>query len=181
MKFHNFFLVTFAILVRHTLCKAYLTMYVYRRYVRGGFGLFCFCLSAQSRTVMMIIPLPHYGNNFATQFFGRKVKMCRSLVPPPPKQTPWLRPFVILPHLIGYILKMSNALNMMLQLNSFFLGDKVLSDEIKICYILEYQSNENWAFRFFFLGGGGDTRYNISISIYQSIIIYIYRERLHNT
>ena len=37
-----------------------------------------------------------------------------------------------------------------------------LHDEIKICYIFEYQSNENRAFRFFFWGGGGggDTRYN---------------------
>ena len=31
---------------------------------------------------------------------------------------------------------------------SFFSEDNVLSDEIKICYISEYQSNENWAFRF---------------------------------
>ena len=31
---------------------------------------------------------------------------------------------------------------------SFFLEDNVLSDEIKICYIFEYQSNENRAFRF---------------------------------
>ena len=32
---------------------------------------------------------------------------------------------------------------------SFFSEDYVLSDEIKICYILEFQSNENWAFPFF--------------------------------
>ena len=31
----------------------------------------------------------------------------------------------------------------------FFLGDNVLSDEIKICYIVEYERNENRAFRFF--------------------------------
>ena len=31
---------------------------------------------------------------------------------------------------------------------SFFSEDNVLSDEIKICCILEYQSNENRAFRF---------------------------------
>ena len=37
---------------------------------------------------------------------------------------------------------------------SFFSEDIVLSDEIKICYIFEFQSNENGAFRFF-----GDTRY----------------------
>ena len=41
-------------------------------------------LSAQLRTVMMIlIPLPHYGNNFATKNYGGK-KMCRSPPPPPP-------------------------------------------------------------------------------------------------
>ena len=38
---------------------------------------------------------------------------------------------------------------------SFFLEDNVLSDEIKICNIFDYQSNENRAFRFW-----GDTRYN---------------------
>ena len=32
---------------------------------------------------------------------------------------------------------------------SFCSEDNVLSDEIKICYIFEYQSNENRAFRFF--------------------------------
>ena len=32
---------------------------------------------------------------------------------------------------------------------SFFSEDNVLSDETKICYIFEYQSNENRAFRFF--------------------------------
>ena len=37
---------------------------------------------------------------------------------------------------------------------SFFSEDYVLSDEIKICNIFEYQSNENWAVRFFW-----DTRY----------------------
>ena len=31
---------------------------------------------------------------------------------------------------------------------SFFSEGNVLSDEIKICYIFEYQSNENQAFRF---------------------------------
>ena len=38
---------------------------------------------------------------------------------------------------------------------SFFAEDNVLSDEIKLCYIFEYQSNKNRAFRFL-----GDTRYN---------------------
>ena len=37
---------------------------------------------------------------------------------------------------------------------SFFSEDNVLSDEIKICYIFEFQSNENRVFRFFW-----DTRY----------------------
>ena len=32
---------------------------------------------------------------------------------------------------------------------SFFSEGNVLSDEVKICYIFEYQSNENRAFRFF--------------------------------
>ena len=38
---------------------------------------------------------------------------------------------------------------------SFFSEDNVLSHEIKICNIFEYQSNENGAFRFYW-----DTRYN---------------------
>ena len=38
---------------------------------------------------------------------------------------------------------------------SFFSEDNVLSDEIKICYILEYQSNKNLVFCFFW-----DTRYS---------------------
>ena len=37
---------------------------------------------------------------------------------------------------------------------SFFSEDNILYDEFKICYIFEYQSNENQAFRFL-----GDTRY----------------------
>ena len=32
---------------------------------------------------------------------------------------------------------------------SFFSEDNVLSDDIKICYIFEYQINKNQAFRFF--------------------------------
>ena len=43
-----------------------------------------FCLSAQWRTVMMIIPLPHYGNNFATKFFGQKKSVSDAPPPPPP-------------------------------------------------------------------------------------------------
>ena len=31
---------------------------------------------------------------------------------------------------------------------SFFAEDNVLSDEIKLFYIFEYQSNENWGFLF---------------------------------
>ena len=38
---------------------------------------------------------------------------------------------------------------------SFFSKDKVLSDEIKICYIFEYQNNEKLAFTFVWGGGGG--------------------------
>ena len=41
---------------------------------------------------------------------------------------------------------------------SFFSEDNVLSDEIKIGYILKYQSKKNWAFHFFW-----DTRYRWSI------------------
>ena len=51
--------------------------------VLAFFSSFFSRLSAQSRTVMMIIPLPHYGNNFATKNFGRG-KMCQSPPPPPP-------------------------------------------------------------------------------------------------
>ena len=40
----------------------------------------------------------------------------------------------------------------------FFSEDNVLSDEIKIWYIFEYQSNENRAFRFL-----GDTRYVMTL------------------
>ena len=31
---------------------------------------------------------------------------------------------------------------------SFFSEDDALSEEFKLCYIFEYQSNENWAVRF---------------------------------
>ena len=44
--------------------------------------------------------------------------------------------------------QLSNSTNSM-TLVSFFSEDNVLSNEIKICYIFEYQSNENRAFRFF--------------------------------
>ena len=53
-----------------------------RRGVRGwqgncppygfGFFFFFFCLSAQSRPVMIILPLPHYGKNFAAQCSARQ-------------------------------------------------------------------------------------------------------------
>ena len=52
-----------------------------------GFGLFSFfCLSTQSRAVMMIIipRLPHYGNNFGTKCCGRKKNVSKSPPPPPP-------------------------------------------------------------------------------------------------
>ena len=39
---------------------------------------------------------------------------------------------------------------------SFFSEDSVLSDEIKICYIFDYQSNENQEFRLFW-----DTWYRV--------------------
>ena len=42
-----------------------------------------------------------------------------------------------------------------IKLVSFFTEDNVLSDEIKICCIFEYQSNENRAFRFFGTPGIG--------------------------
>ena len=57
-----------------------------------GFGLFV-CLSAQSHTLLMIIPLPHYGNKFATKIFvGKKCVGVMPFALPPPKQTPWRRP-----------------------------------------------------------------------------------------
>ena len=67
-----------------------------------------FCLSAQSRTVtmMMIIPLPHYDNNFATKNFGRTKKNVSESPPPPPPERLFLfragpqcsaRHFAILP------------------------------------------------------------------------------------
>ena len=47
-----------------------------------GFGLFgFFCLSAQSRTVMMMIPLPHYGNNFATKKKKKKKLIRKNVLP----------------------------------------------------------------------------------------------------
>ena len=42
---------------------------------------FFFCLSAQSRTAMIIIPLPHYGNHFTIKFF--------CLVPAPEVSKTW--------------------------------------------------------------------------------------------
>ena len=53
---------------------------------------------------------------------------------------------------IDHRIKTTQLISMILV--SFFTEDNVLSDEIKICYIFEYQSKENWAFRFFW-----DTRY----------------------
>ena len=50
---------------------------------------------------------------------------------------------------------------------SFFSEDNVLSDEIKICYTFEYQSNENRAFHIFW-----DTQYsshNVSFLKYSSV------------
>ena len=60
--------------------------FVIRRGVWGLQGAYLwfwpFLLSAQSRMVIMIIPLPHYGNNFATTNFGRE--KCVGVPPPPP-------------------------------------------------------------------------------------------------
>ena len=44
-----------------------------------------------------------------------------------------------------HIFKTAQPISMILV--SFFPEYNVLSDEIKICYIFDYQSNENWAFR----------------------------------
>ena len=54
---------------------------------------------------------------------------------------------------------------------SFFSEDNVLSDEIKICYIFEYQSNENRAFCFFF-GGIADWDWG-KIILYQVLRKFI--------
>ena len=57
---------------------------------------------------------------------------------------------------------------------SFFSEDNVLSDEIKICYIFEYQSNENRAFHFF--GGHPvywpESKYNWCIIFYLFFSVY---------
>ena len=49
---------------------------------------FFFPLAAQSRTVMTIIPLPHYGNKFGTTHTQQQQKSVRKMcrVPPPPPQ-----------------------------------------------------------------------------------------------
>ena len=53
---------------------------------------------------------------------------------------------------------------------SFFSEDNVLSDELKIYYIFEYQSNENRAFRFFGTPGI-DTEINRHRHIWASIML----------
>ena len=53
-------------------------------------AFFFFACQAQSRTVMMIIPLLHYGNNFGTNFFGWKKKCVGAPPPPPPPPAKWL-------------------------------------------------------------------------------------------
>ena len=50
---------------------------------------------------------------------------------------------------------------------SIFSEDNVLSDEIKICYIFEYQSNENRAFRFFGTPG-------IFLKRWKSVYLFIF-------
>ena len=51
--------------------------------------------------------------------------------------------------------RITNTQPISMILVSFFSEDSILSDEIRIWYIFEYQSNENRAFRFL-----GDARYN---------------------
>ena len=46
-------------------------------------------------------------------------------------------------------------------LESFFSEDNVLSDEIKICYIFEFQSNKNRAFCIF----GGHLVYTLTLKL----------------
>ena len=61
---------------------------------------------------------------------------------------------------------------------SFFSEDNVLSDEIKLCYIFEFQSNEYRAFRFF-----GDTWYcylvHDSISGFDKILLFCDWNSIH--
>ena len=57
---------------------------------------------------------------------------------------------------------------------SFFSEDNVLSDEIKICFIFEYQSNENRAFPFF--GGTPGIGQNIIHIIIHVITAYHHGE-----
>ena len=52
---------------------------------------------------------------------------------------------------------------------SFFSEDNVLSDQIKKSYIFQYQSNENWAFHFFW-----DTRYR---AILEDLLYTLYISR----
>ena len=54
---------------------------------------------------------------------------------------------------------------------SFFSSseDNVLSDEIKICYIFEYQSNENRAFRFF---GTPGISFHTPMYISSNLVLY---------
>ena len=52
-----------------------------------------------------------------------------------------------------YVLRNDHSINITqpvsMILVSFFSEDNVLSDEINVCYIFKYQSNENLAFCFF--------------------------------
>ena len=61
---------------------------------------------------------------------------------------------------------------------SFFSEDNVLSDEIKICYIFEYLSNENersaFLFFLFFLGGGVP---GMCIGLSKTLYAYRYKAR----
>ena len=61
--------------------------------------------------------------------------------------------FILVTFQAGILVFLTTEPNQMI-LVSFFSEDNVLSDEIIICYIFEFQSNENRAFHCF-----GDTRY----------------------
>ena len=54
---------------------------------------------------------------------------------------------------------------------SFFSEDNALSDEIKICYIFEYLSNEKRLFRFFGTPGIYTVRLNKKFTLFKSPII----------
>ena len=56
------------------------------------------------------------------------------------------------------VVESSTLPNQVILVSFFSEGNLALTDEIKICNVFEYQSNENRAFPPFFWGGGGTTR-----------------------